>query len=208
MSAAPREHRSRDADRTREAVLAAAEALFAKRGYEGVSLNDVAAGAGVSRATPSYFFGSKHELYRAVLARVFVPPQALVERLASLGEAAEPHELMRAAVSEYVDYLAARPAFARLVAWEALRDGGLLLELPEHVQSIRAGRELVAAELAHGSFRAVDPSQLLISIVALCFFPVAFRPFLAILGLEPDDPSFVEERKRHVVDLVLHGIAR
>ena len=61
--------RERNGARTREAILDAAEALFAERGYEATSLNDIGAAASVSRGTPGYFFGSKLELYRAVLAR-------------------------------------------------------------------------------------------------------------------------------------------
>ena len=63
---------------TREAVLDAAERLFAERGFEATSLNDVGAAAGVSRGTPGYFFGSKAELYRAVLERCFAEVRAAV----------------------------------------------------------------------------------------------------------------------------------
>src|SRR5438034_10040878 len=63
--------RERNPDRSREHILDAAEQLFAERGYEETSLADVGKLAGVSRATPGYFFGSKAELHRAVLERCF-----------------------------------------------------------------------------------------------------------------------------------------
>ena len=52
----------RDAERSRAAILGAAEQLLAERGFDGASLADIAALAGVSRATPSYFFGSNSQL--------------------------------------------------------------------------------------------------------------------------------------------------
>ena len=67
---------TRDAARTRAAILDAAEQLFAERGFDATSLNDIAREAHVSRATPSYFFGSKEGLYVAVLERVFADRQA------------------------------------------------------------------------------------------------------------------------------------
>jgi TetR/AcrR family transcriptional regulator len=71
MTSAKPEKRTRDAERSREAILDAAERLFSDRGFEGVSLQEIASDAGLSRGAPSYFFGSKDSLYEAVLERVF-----------------------------------------------------------------------------------------------------------------------------------------
>jgi AcrR family transcriptional regulator len=59
----PRSHR-RDAQRER--ILDAARALFASRGFEAVTMNDVAAQAGVVRATVFNHFGSKGALVEAI----------------------------------------------------------------------------------------------------------------------------------------------
>src|ERR687884_731159 len=61
----------RDAERSREAILAPAGRLFAERGYDAASLQDIGAAAGLSRGTPSYFFGSKERLHLDVLRRAF-----------------------------------------------------------------------------------------------------------------------------------------
>ena len=68
----------RDATRSRRAILEAAERLFADRGFEGTSLGAIAAAAGLSRGTPSYFFGNKEELYRAVLEQLFAEREVAV----------------------------------------------------------------------------------------------------------------------------------
>jgi TetR/AcrR family transcriptional regulator len=49
-------------DSQREQILAAAAAVFAARGYTGSSMNDVARGSGVSKATLYHYFRDKHEL--------------------------------------------------------------------------------------------------------------------------------------------------
>src|SRR6476646_9612071 len=68
---AHRLEKERNAARSRAAILDAAEKLFAEKGYDATSLSEVGAAAGVSRGTPGYFFGSKQELYDAVLERCF-----------------------------------------------------------------------------------------------------------------------------------------
>jgi len=71
LAATPVHERERNGARTRQLVLDAAERLFAARGFDGASLTEVGAEAGVSRGTPGYFFGSKAELYQAVIHRCF-----------------------------------------------------------------------------------------------------------------------------------------
>ena len=65
-------------DRTRTAILAAAERLYADRGFGDVTLRDIVATADVNLAAVNYHFGSKDELIAECLRRlqnahVFVP---------------------------------------------------------------------------------------------------------------------------------------
>jgi AcrR family transcriptional regulator len=59
--------RAEGARRTREAIVAAARELFVERGYEGASLADVAARAGVARPTVVAAFGTKPGILSRVL---------------------------------------------------------------------------------------------------------------------------------------------
>ena len=54
---------------TRDKILDAAERLFARRGFYGVSIRDITAAAGVDLALANYHFGPKQELFAAVLER-------------------------------------------------------------------------------------------------------------------------------------------
>jgi AcrR family transcriptional regulator len=54
---------------TKERILDAAETLFMEHGFEGASVRSVTAAAGVNVAGVNYHFGSKEELFQAVLTR-------------------------------------------------------------------------------------------------------------------------------------------
>ena len=209
--------RVRDPEGTKEAVLDAAESLLARRGYDAVSLQQVGEEAGVSRGTPSYFFGSKKGLYRAVVERMADDVKGFVTGPHSGPVSGERGhdvvEAMAAAIGGYVDFLASRPNFVALVGREVLDVGRLSDEEPGLANLAEVlgdpGAGFLAEGLRRGPFREnVDPKQLAISIIALCFFPFAHADGLLRkqLGLDPYDPSFIEERKRHVVDLVMRGI--
>lgn len=59
--------RKRDAEATRAAILAAAKIHFARSGYEGAYLRDIAADAGVDAALINRYFGGKDGLFAAAL---------------------------------------------------------------------------------------------------------------------------------------------
>ncbi len=202
--------RPRDAGASRAAILDAAEVLFAHKGYRATSLSEVGRRAGVSRGTPGYFYGSKEQLYRAVLDRALTAARNVLtqaqERAAAGG--AGPEGLLREGIGGYLDFLVSRPTFVRLIEWETLGGGRLLGDVPAHIMGLQEALAVAQTELARGAFRPVDPTHLLISIMGLCWFPLAHADTLVrTLGLDPQDPAFIEARKRHVIDLVLNGIA-
>jgi len=200
--------RIRDAERSRSAILDAAERLFAELGYDATSLTQVGAVAGVSRGTPGYFFRSKAELYQAVLDRSFTEVSEAVRagRARALASNESPDTILAGAVSDYFDFLAARPNFVRLIEREALNGG----RLPEGLNHISAGQEALAAisvELGLDDTPSGEAAQLLLSIISLCWFPMIHaRTVAAAVGVRLDEAEQIESRKRHVIDLVLHGI--
>nr|WP_277817190.1 TetR/AcrR family transcriptional regulator [Solimonas terrae] len=101
------------AERSRAAILAAAEDLFARRGYAVTRLEDVADAVGLTRPALFYHFRDKQTLYDAVLETAFgslakrleeamSPPGSITQRIERAAEA-------------WVDGLQERPTLARLI---------------------------------------------------------------------------------------------
>ena len=202
--------RARDAARTREAILDAAEALFAEQGYHAASLEEIGRRAGVSRGTPRYFFGAKQALYRAVLARVLTAEADLLLEAQARATAAGggPEEVLAGVVDSFLDFLIARPSFVRLVEREATAGGTTLQEVAAETPAVQAGLATLGQSFAGPAFRAAEPAHILLSLLALCWFPLAHADtFTRGLGLDPDDPAFLPAWKRHVVALALRGLS-
>lgn len=207
--------RTRDAERSRRAILAAAERLFAARGFEAASLADIGEEAGVSRGTPSYFFGSKEELYLAVLEALSADRTAWLEPafrpLVEWAEAPRPAEPLRAvltrAVGSYLEFLRNRPTFVTIIEREALDGGRRLRELEiESAVMEEAFGALRRRARAHG-LRSFDPTEAVMCLIALGYLPVAHREtIMRRHGLSLDDPAFLRRRRRHIVNLLLHLI--
>jgi TetR/AcrR family transcriptional regulator len=200
--------RIRDAERSRTAILDAAERLFAEQGYDATSLTQVGAAAGVSRGTPGYFFRSKAELYQAVLDRAFAEVSDAVRtgRARALASNETADTILAGAVSDYFDFLAARPNFVRLIEREALNGS----RVPDAVSHISAGQEALAAisaELGLDDAESGEAAQLLLSIISLCWFPMIHaRTVAPAVGVRLENSQQLEQRKRHVIELVLHGL--
>lgn len=188
----------RDGERTKEAILAAAEELFARQGFEATTVQQVGTAAGVARSTPAYFFGSKEALYEAVLARAVARAQQAIARAYSESDG---HRSPEAAVDAYVDalvdFLGRDPIFVHLIQREAL-DGTRVAEFFGRLVDDALAAFTPAAKKA-----GVSPQRLVLDLVALCWYPFAHEHTLGpALGMNPRDPEFLADQKRHLADLV------
>src|SRR5258705_6264587 len=69
--------RRRNAAATREAILISARRAFARAGYDGAGVREIAAGAGVTAMLVNRYFGSKEQLFAEVLAATSATPTIL-----------------------------------------------------------------------------------------------------------------------------------
>jgi AcrR family transcriptional regulator len=198
--------RSRNPTRTREAILDAAESLFAERGYNATSLQAVGAAAGLSRGTPGYFFGSKEGLYRAVFDRAFEKvDETLTDAYERAAEQPDALGAMRTVVSAYMSF---PPHVIRLVEREAVRGGRVLEDLEPRLEQLRSTLARLSS-MTETHLKPAPPPLILISIVALTWFPFAYGDtMLRALGLDASDPVFLERYRDFVSELLLSGLRR
>jgi len=101
--AEPMKKRSNNAALTREKILKAAVKHFGKHGYQGASLRNIIADAGVNLSAANYHFGSKKNVYFSVLSAYFEKTRAI--RLELMKEAAQlpvGEERLRALIHAYI----------------------------------------------------------------------------------------------------------
>ena len=123
---APGRRSHAESARTRARLLDRAEQQFARRGYDGVSLRDLARSCGVHPNTVQHHFGSKRGLYQEVLCRW---DGAVLDRVArALREPAPMDERVERIVEELFDFLLERRAWMALNARVSLGE-----ELPAGV---------------------------------------------------------------------------
>jgi AcrR family transcriptional regulator len=204
---APLEPHLRDADRSQLAILDSARCEFAQRGLAGARMDSIAARAGLNKRLIYYYFGSKDDLFLAVLERTYADIREAEQQL-HLDEV-EPVEAIRRLVSFTWHYYLDHPEFITLLNSENLHRAAHL-KRSERIQDMNSPLvQLLDGVLERGRreklFRSgVDPVQLYISIAALCYFYLSNNDTLsAIFGRDLRAPKAMAQRLSHMTDLVL-----
>ncbi|HEV2169899.1 MAG TPA: TetR/AcrR family transcriptional regulator, partial [Candidatus Binatus sp.] len=89
--------RPRNAVATRGAILASARRAFARAGYDGVGVREIAKGAGVTAMLINRYFGSKERLFAEVMAECMTSPSVLTQKILT---SPNPGEALAAALIE------------------------------------------------------------------------------------------------------------
>src|SRR6187397_2798174 len=106
----------RDAVRTRSEILDVATREFADNGYAGARVDEIAAKTRTTKRMIYYYFGSKEQLFVAVLEREYARIRGLERDLDV--EHLDPVEAIRQLVALTFDHHEAHPDFIRLVSIE------------------------------------------------------------------------------------------
>ena len=196
-----------DATATRQGLLSAAAALFAERGFDGVTTAAVAARAGVNKALISYHFGGKRGLYQAILTSGFAEMAGSLKTVEARGQDAP--QTLRALLRAFARVRETHPEFPVLFVREVLARGIQPAVLPHLVEILGVTRRVAERGMRDGVFRRVDPAAMHLALVgSLVFFlatePARRRAIAAhALPRMPGFPQFL----RYVEELTLRGLA-
>ncbi len=197
----------RDADQTRARILAAAKAEFARAGLGGARVDRIAVLAGANKRMLYYYFGSKDELFRAVLEATYEHIRES-EKALHLDEV-DPVEAIRRLVAFTWDYYLKHPEFLSLLNSENLHRAEHLKESTKvrrmHSPFVAMIGSILERGRAAGVFRdGVDAVQLYISIAGLAYFYLANNYTLsAIFGRDLKAKKAREARLAHMTEFVL-----
>jgi TetR/AcrR family transcriptional regulator len=198
--------RPRDAKRSRQLILDAAEVEFSAKGIHGARVDEIAAKAGLNKRMIYQYFDSKEGLYKAVLVEVYGRlsrlETALLERNAPVVDR------LRDLIRLYFEFLHGNPTYVNLILWENLNQARYLREVDIRASKspvYRRIRDLFEEGRTDGSFRAdLDADQMLLSLLTYTFSYFSNRYTLStLLESDLDDEVRLQARIGSVTDMFL-----
>src|SRR5215475_11491172 len=206
-----RRRRAHDSRATRKSLLDAAASLFAARGFDGVSVAEVARLAGANKALINYYFGGKLQLYRTVVREMFAELLGRIEPLRT--DARPPDQVLREFIAIVGDTAhRRRPHLSRMMLREVIA-GGQHLDHEILVYPMRAlsvVREIIERGVRERVFRPVDPILTHLSLVGSLVFFFATADFRRRMAAETPIPiaaTSPDAYVRHIQNLIARGLA-
>jgi AcrR family transcriptional regulator len=200
----------RDANRTKAMILAAAAAEFAARGFSDAFINSIAAHTHVNKRMIYYYFGSKRQLYVAVLKNEYKKIREAEKRLDL--DHLPPIDALRQYTESAFNYYIHNKQFVHLVNLENVMKG-------QHLNSSKSFKVLnspiigilqriLRRGVEQGLFRrGIDPIELHLTISALGFFYVSNRyTFGTIFSYDMKSPRAFKRRMKVIVDIILRYV--
>ena len=187
---------------TRQAILRAAEAIFAERGYAGARMDDVAAEVGIKRASMVYYFRDKRSLYLALLQEIY--GELLQRHRAVVENPGSGRDRIFGFLDIWAGHVAERPGSLRILMWESARvrresADPLAAELAPILQVMT---EVIRTGQRDGTLRDIDPLRFLMIVTGATAFLT-----LGMNVLTPEAttlaPSELHAELRNLVERIL-----
>lgn len=211
--------RTYDAERTRTAILNAAEALFAEHGFDGTSVDAIATQAAYNKSLIFQYFGDKLGLYTQVLKRADAEMGKLITRLVASVSVDDAVVLqvdwfrafLATMVQTIFDYLLEHPRLVRMLTWE-MADGWqtfaqIASQFPpeDTVRLEQFFHKVYRAGLLRSDF---VPLMQLTMMLPLCQTYLAYLPLYQRLlpGEDISPPDGIARMRKYVVDFVVAGL--
>jgi TetR/AcrR family transcriptional regulator len=186
-------------------ILEAAERVFAGAGFGGATMAAIAEASGLPKANLHYYFGSKKDLYRAVLDRTL---RGWLEPTHGITADADPRTALEGYIRDKMRMAIERPHASRVFANELLHGASEIHDLLATTLRALVAEKAAVIDLwvSQGRMAPVDSTHLFFSIWSAtqtyADFDVQIR---AVLGKPELTLADHDRATRHVVGLVLRG---
>ncbi|HLX58188.1 MAG TPA: TetR/AcrR family transcriptional regulator [Ktedonobacteraceae bacterium] len=218
MSDGAHVRRERDAEVARQAILDAAEQVFAENGFDGARIDAIAAASGYNKSLIFHYFGDKLGLYREIVTNarkhferwfggMLMP---LVNNDVMPLDAGTVRVFLETFVKWYFNMVVEQPRMIRMVAWEAAEGWHTYTWSQRKPGEIEMNKSIIdfirRAQQAGFIDAELDPLLLIFNIVGLCMFYVTSLPLLDQLKDITEEPvPGLAQAQDQIVKLVLRS---
>jgi AcrR family transcriptional regulator len=209
---------SRRGEKTREAILTAAEVVFAEHGFDGARIDTIAEFSGYNKTLIFRYFGDKFGLYAEVLKRVDRGINELQARFAPVledetitSDAQRVRSLLEIGIGALFDYLLEHPRFMRMLTWEMAEGWQTYAKITRllKIDDISQFETLFQPMLSAGLLRSgLNPILQLTLIMQICQSYLASLPLYQMIlpGEDVSSADALARAREYIVDFVVHGI--
>ncbi len=214
-----RRGRVHDAEGAREAILNAAEQVFAEHGFDGARVDAIAEKAGYNKSLLFQYFGDKLGLYEAVIRRAdreitefemhVLAPFLEDETIAS--DAYRFRTFLETLIGRLFDYLLAHPRLLRIIIWEQAEGWQTLAKFlsQSDTEDAERFRTLFNKARRAGLLRSdFDPIIQLTMAEQVCWSYLTSIPLyqMVLTGENLSSPAALAQAREWLVGFVVHGI--
>ena len=214
-----RRGRAHDAEGAREAILNAAEAVFAQHGFDGARIDAIANASGYNNGLLFRYFGNKLGLYAEVLKRAdgeltelqarLLPPLLEDETIAS--NAHQFKALLETIVTAVFDYLVEHPRLTRIILWEQAEGWQTYTKIMSQFDTadVEQFRTLFERARSTGLLRSdVDPFIQIVVAEQMCWSYLSSIPLYQMLLVDEDlsSAAALARAREYIVQFIVAGM--
>jgi TetR/AcrR family transcriptional regulator len=210
--------RTHDAEGAREAILNAAEKVFAEHGFDGARIDAIAKEAGYNKSLIFQYYGDKLKLYAEVIGRADEQTRWIQNQaFPALAEAVDhPNRetlgaLLRAYIGAYYDYLQDHPQIMQMFLWEMAEGWKTYIKIlsQRDFDDLELFGPLLAKIQELGMFRSkINPMSQMFAAVFVVHNHLASVPINQVYfpGEDFTSAEAVARGREYVIEFVVNGI--
>lgn len=160
-------------------ILKASVELFARKGFDGTRIAEIAEASDLPKANVYYYFATKEDIYTRLIERVLDGWDKALDHIAP---EAEPRAALTAYIAAKLEYSHQHAAESRFFANEMLRGGGFLSRIQsDHIKAVTHARvKVLETWMAAGKMKTIDARHLFIMLWSVTQFYSDFEPISAM----------------------------
>ena len=193
---------------TEEKIIVAAEKVFIEKGMAGARMQEIADEAGINKALLHYYYRSKEKLFGMVFRMAF---KTFAPDLLRVFEGSDDFfTKMENFIASYLRFIEKNPHIPGFIISELSSNPNRLVEIIKLLNiDIQPVIKAIEEEIEKKTIRQIEPTELIINIMALCVFPIVAKPMVQTIifkGSEEEYKKMLERRKTEVTRFVISAI--